>query len=301
MQLTNHILMIRPARFEVNRETAETNHFQTFPDMTTEEMREQAQREFDTLAARIEAAGVKVTVIEDTDDPPKPDAVFPNNWISFHPGGRIFTFPMQPVSRRAERRAELVQSLAEQLEAKEVTDLGNYEGQGKFLEGTGSMVMDHENKVIYACLSQRTHPEVLADFASRVGYEVHPIHAVDEQGKEIYHTNVFMCIGDGFATLCTKAIPRMLERVDTLARLEESKHEIIDLSFDQMGEFAGNMLHLRCADNKRIIVMSDRARNCLTLDQAKALEQYGEIISAPLGMIECSGGSARCMIAEVFE
>ena len=301
-QLASTVLMIRPVRFESNPQTAESNRFQGKAGVSAAEQNRAALVEFEALAAALRDKGINVLVFDDTDEPHTPDSVFPNNWVSFHADGRVVLYPMEAENRRDERRPDIIESLAADhgFGISEVIDLSAHEGQGHFLEGTGSMVLDRVNRVAYACLSSRTQLDALGDFAQQMDYEVVAFDAVDRDGIPVYHTNVLMNIGEALAVICAEAIPRQEQRDAVLQHLEESGRDVILLSYDQLDAFAGNMLELRSTDGKRIVAMSQRALESLDAHQLEALQRNGDVVAVPVDTIEASaGGSVRCMLAEV--
>jgi hypothetical protein len=301
-QLASSVLMIRPKRFQSNPQTAESNAFQTEPDLTPAEQQRTALPEFEELASALRDAGIEVVVCDDTAEPHTPDSVFPNNWVSFHADGTVVLYPMEAENRRGERRLDIVERLDTELgfQVRQVLDLSHHEEVGHFLEGTGSMVLDRVNRIAYACLSSRTHLEVLGDFAQRMDYEVVAFEAVDRDGVPIYHTNVLMNVGEKIAVVCDAAISREDQRAAVLERLESTGHVIIRLDFDQLNAFAGNMLELRAADGVSVMAMSRRAWDSLSEDQREILEANGRIVTASIDGIEHSaGGSVRCMLAEI--
>ena len=301
-QATSHILMIRPVRFGFNEQTAVTNAFQDvkLAAQTKDLAQEDAQREFDEMVLHLKAVGVDVIVIEDTPEPHTPDSIFPNNWVSFHNNGTVILYPMQAENRRLERRKDIIKLLEERFYINRLIDLSYFEEQNKYLEGTGSMVLDRKFKTAYACLSPRTHEEVLKEFALQMNYEVVAFTAVDEAGKQIYHTNVLMCIGDMFALICLEAIPDLDERYVVRQTLEQSGRQIVEISLDQMKHFAGNMLQVKNAKGNSLLVMSTQAYESLSHKQIDALDDYATLLHFDLSMIEGNGGgSARCMMAEV--
>jgi hypothetical protein len=301
-QLAKAVMMIRPARFESNPETALSNRFQGRTSASAAEQQAAAMQEFERLAEALERAGIQVVVFDDTPEPHTPDAIFPNNWVSFHADGTVVLYPMEASNRRTERRHDLIESLASDhgFVVREIVDLTHHEKNGHFLEGTGSMVLDRVNHIAYACLSSRTHLDALGDFAQRLDYEIIAFDAVDQDGVAIYHTNVLMNIGEKIAVICDESIPREEQRAAVLEGLAESGREIMKLTFAQLQAFAGNMLELKSANGDRVVAMSDQARRSLTAGQAKILQANGEIVSAPIGTIEGSaGGSVRCMLAEI--
>jgi hypothetical protein len=301
-QCVNDVLMIRPVRFFGNPQTAASNAFQSAAGLAEEEAQQRARAEFDTLAAALEAAGVRVHVVDDTPEPHTPDSLFPNNWVSMHADGTVVLYPMLAPNRRAERREDILRELSERrgFRIARIVDFTHYERQGKFLEGTGSLVLDREHRIAYACVSPRTDLDVLGDFAQQLDYDVVSFEASDANGVPIYHTNVLMCVGERFAAICSASI-REDEREAVLTTLRRTGHVIVELSFDQMNEFAGNMLELRGADGAPLVAMSSRAHASLTPEQCATIETYGgRIVAAPIPTIETlGGGSVRCMLAEV--
>ena len=297
-QLANTVLMIRPARFESNPQTAASNRFQGRSKGTPEHQHEAALAEFDALVTELRDNGIEVVVVEDTAEPHTPDSIFPNNWISFHADGRVVLYPMEAENRRTERRMDVFEELDYQVRG--LVDLSPHEANGHYLEGTGSMVLDRVNRVAYACLSSRTHLEPMADFAQRMDYDVVAFEAVDRDGIPIYHTNVMMNVGEELAVICEEAIPREDQRTAVLQRLRETGHDVLSLSYDQLDAFAGNMLELRTRDGERAVVLSRSAHDALNDEQRQRLEQNGKLIVASIDTIEASaGGSVRCMLAEV--
>ncbi len=301
-QLASTVLMIRPARFESNPQTAASNRFQGRTSETPEAQQAAALREFEGLVAILRDAGIEVIVFDDTIRPHTPDAVFPNNWFSTHADGRVVLYPMEAANRRAERRLDVIESLHKRYRRRvtEVVDLSGHERDGHYLEGTGSMVLDRVNRVAYACLSSRTHLAPLGDFAQRMGYEVVAFDAVDRNGAPIYHTNVLMAVGETIAVVCGAAIPREEQREAVLTRLRDTGHAIVNINYAQLEAFAGNMLELRNQDGERVLAMSRQALDSLDDEQRETLAGSGRIVSAPIDTIESSaGGSVRCMLAEV--
>ncbi len=294
--------MIRPARFESNPLTATSNRFQGKLDLSPQEQQQAAATEFDEISHTLKDAGIRVIRIEDTAEPHTPDAIFPNNWVSFHADGSVVLYPMEAENRRTERRRDIIDALATEhgFYVREVVDLSGHEASGHYLEGTGSMVLDRVNRIAYACLSSRTHLDALGDFAQRLDYEVIAFDAVDRSGDPIYHTNVLMNIGETLAVICDEAIPGDEQREAVLQSLANTGHEVVKLSFAQLEAFAGNMLELRDADGSRLIAMSGQARDSLSGEQIAAIEMHSRIVSARIDNIEMSaGGSVRCMLAEV--
>lgn len=299
MQTTSNLLMIKPVRFDFNAETAVNNSFQQAS--ADQEVSEKAAAEFDRFVSVLSHAGVQVIVVEDTPEPHTPDSVFPNNWISFHTDGTIFLYPMFAVNRRLERKPHVLSAITEKFRVENTIDLSAYEQEQLFLEGTGSMVLDRENKIAYACLSPRTDIQVLNDWCNKAGFRPVAFTSVDSKGDPIYHTNVMMCIADRFAVICLDSIPNETEKHNVIKTLQDTKKEIIEISFDQMNRFAGNMLQVQNTKGDRYLVMSSQAYNSLTSEQIKRIENYNPILHSDITTIETNGGgSARCMMAEVF-
>lgn len=295
--------MIRPARFGANPETAATNAFQRVSAGGGDDVRERALREFDGLVAVLRAHGVDVVVIDDTAEPHKPDAVFPNNWVSFHAEGTAVLYPLLAPSRRHEVRPEIVDELALRgaFESRRVLDLRARAAGADVLEGTGSLVLDRIERVAYACLSPRTSRALLVTFCRELGYEPVAFHGTDARGAAIYHTNVMMALGARVAVVCLDAIRASDERKAVAERLEAGGRELVPLTLAQVDEFAGNLLELRSRADEPLFVLSARARRALVPSQVAVLERHGRLVSADLGTIEAhGGGSARCMIAEIF-
>ena len=293
--------MVRPSNFVFNIETAASNVFQQKNDESEETRKQKVNCEFELFATTLQAKGVNVFVMDDTVYPEKPDAVFPNNWVSFHPDGTVILYPMHAPNRRHERRHDIIDTLKKDFEIKQLLDLSIYENEGMFLEGTGSIVFDHDHKIAYACLSPRTNKEIFAKVCHHLSYKPVWFQAFDKGGMEIYHTNVMMCIGEGFAVICLDSIKNNQERELVLQSLQETGHKVIDITWVQMNHFAGNMLALQTNSGKCIIAMSQSAFDSLTANQKTAIGKYGELVPLSVNTIETiGGGSARCMIAEVF-
>ena len=298
MQTTSHLLMIRPVDFKFNEQTAGDNKFQVAGEQ--ENVQQQALAEFDSFVNILRQSGVDVTVINDTLEPETPDSIFPNNWVSFHEDGSVFLYPMHSPNRRLERRKDIIEHLGKTFEVSHLTDLSFFEQQQLFLEGTGSLVLDRINKIAYACLSVRTDEEVLKNFAMLSGYEVVAFQAVDESGFPIYHTNVMMCIGEKFAVVCLESIKYTEDKITVLESFKSTNKTVIDISFEQMNHFAGNMLEVQNKDGESLLVMSEQALKALHGTQITALSTFSKIVTAPIYTIEQNGGgSARCMLAEI--
>lgn len=303
MQTTCYLLMIRPVRFAFNEQTAISNAFQNPAALLeAETAQEKALNEFDAMVGSLRGFGVDVTVIEDTPEPHTPDAVFPNNWVSFHElnGGTVCLYPMQAPNRRLERRVDIIEQIKGRFQIAHVLDFSTHEAEDRFLEGTGSMVLDRDFRVAYACLSPRTDAGLLSEFARKMDYRTVSFHATDEQGKPIYHTNVVMCVGERFAVVCLDCIRDAEEREQVRNTLESCRKEIIEISMDQLYRFAGNMLQIRNVRREILLVMSAQAYQALLPDQLRQLEKHTRVMSSDLQTIERNGGgSARCMIAEI--
>ena len=294
--------MIRPVRFGFNEETAASNDFQreSFAEQTKGTAQQTAREEFELMIDQLQKAGVELHIFDDTGEVDRPDAVFSNNWVSFHQSGKVVLYPMMAENRRLERRIDIIDALAGNFNVEEVIDLTHFEAQGKFLEGTGSMVFDRRYKIAYACLSPRTHREVLDAFAQALGYEIIAFSASDENDKPIYHTNVLMCIGDIFAVVCLEAIKDPDERQMVRSVLEETHKDVIEISLEQMRHFAGNMLMVRNRKGDKFLVMSTQAYESLTPRQKDLLDDYARLLHTDLSVIEGNGGgSARCMMTEI--
>jgi hypothetical protein len=299
MQTTSHLLMIKPVNFSFNAETAVNNAFQT--ESATINAQEKALTEFNDFVNVLGNQGVDVTVIDDSPIPYTPDSIFPNNWISFHSGGIICLFPMYAENRRQERKAEVLEIVARKFIINKKVDFSQYEQKNMFLEGTGSMVLDRQNRIAYACLSPRTNEAVLQEFCKTMGYSALLFHSVDAKGNAIYHTNVMMCVADRFVVVCLASIPDQKERTDLSASILNSGKEIVDISIDQMNHFAGNMLQVHNNLQEKLLVMSTQAFESLTEKQKEKLASYSRVVHSKLDTIEFNGGgSARCMLAEVY-
>ena len=302
-QTAAHVLMIRPVRFAGNVQTAASNRFQKLDQVGQADADQAAAlAEFDGLANALTNAGVMVHTVADTPEPHTPDSIFPNNWVSFHADGTVVLYPMLALNRRLERRLDIVEMLDRQhgFHVARTIDLTHREAEEKFLEGTGSLVLDRINRIAYACLSPRTDMDVLGEFAQRLDYEIVAFEAFDADGASIYHTNVLMSVGSHFAAVCSSCIETQ-RRAAVIDVLRASGRVVIDLTMDQMQNFAGNMLELRTQTGAAIIAMSDCARASLDVTQLADLAGKGaRIVSAPIPTIErLGGGSVRCMIAEV--
>jgi len=299
-QTTDSLLMIRPASCAYNPQTAASNSFQKqIEKLSAEEIQAQAAKEFDNLVELLRRHDINVFVIEDTPEPAKPDAVFPNNWVSFYADGTVFLYPMLSEKRNAERRTGIIETLRENFQIEKIIDLSD--GENRILEGTGSMVCDHANRIIYACLSPRTDKDLLEKFASLIDYKIVSFVCLDEAGAEIYHTNVVMCVGIRLAIVCLETIKNAEERELVAESLINTNHEIVEISVEQMNRFAGNMLEVRDNQNKSYLLMSASAHKSLNEKQIGQIEKHAEILSSDIATIEAvGGGSVRCMLAEIF-
>ncbi|AIZ40250.1 citrulline utilization hydrolase CtlX [Cellulophaga baltica] len=305
MQVTNTILMIRPVAFRMNEQTAVNNFFQEDLDLKNVEINKKAQVEFDAFVVALRDKGIHVVVVDDTLSPDTPDSIFPNNWISFHKEGIVGLYPMFAENRRNERREDVLDILEEEgFKINDIVDYTSAEDDDFFLEGTGSICLDRLNKKAYCALSDRADEELFIEFCEDFDY--FPViftanQSVDGKRMPIYHTNVMMALGETFAIICSDTIDDKKERKSVLDHLHNDGKEIIRITEQQMHQFAGNMLQVLGADNKRYLVMSSAAYTSLTADQLKAINAHCEIIHSSLDTIEtCGGGSARCMMAEVF-
>ena len=305
MQVTNTILMIRPVAFRMNEQTAVNNFFQEDLDLKNVEINKKAQVEFDAFVVALRDKGIHVVVVDDTLSPDTPDSIFPNNWISFHKEGIVGLYPMFAENRRNERREDVLDILEEEgFKINDIVDYTSAEDDDFFLEGTGSICLDRLNKKAYCALSDRADEELFIEFCEDFDY--FPViftanQSVDGKRMPIYHTNVMMALGETFAIICSDTIDDKKERKSVLDHLHNDGKEIIRITEQQMHQFAGNMLQVLGADNKRYLVMSSAAYTSLTADQLKAINVHCEIIHSSLDTIEtCGGGSARCMMAEVF-
>lgn len=299
MSITPHILMIRPVNFGFNTQTADTNAFQVQGQEA--EAQEKAQQEFDGFVQMLHNNGADIIVVNDTPEPHTPDSIFPNNWISFHADGTVCLYPMFAENRRQERKPHVIEKLQERFIIERTYDLTYYEKEELFLEGTGSMVLDRDLKLAYACLSPRTDKTVLETWCRAMDYQPIVFEAVDGSGLPIYHTNVVMCVADRYVVVCMDSLPRTEDRELVGNTIAQSGKELISITMEQLNRFAGNMLQIASIQGETLLVMSSQAYHSLTPEQVNRLRSYNRIIHAPLNTIETNGGgSARCMMAEVF-
>ncbi|MCM4155809.1 arginine deiminase-related protein [Gramella sp. AN32] len=302
-QITNSVLMVRPVNFRMNEQTAVNNYFQK--EINAENINDLATAEFDEFVSKLRKAGVEVIVVNDVKGDDTPDSIFPNNWVSFHETGKTVLYPMFAENRRKERRLEYFAELEEAgFKINEIVDYTSAEEDDVFLEGTGSLILDRINRKAYCAISARADEELLIEFCE--DFEFSPVifnayQTVDGRRKQIYHTNVMMCVAEEFAVICLDTIDDKKEKKNVLKHLKEDGKEIISLTEKQMHEFAGNMLQVEGAFGKKLLVMSARAHESLHKDQIEKIEKHCEILSSPIPTIEsCGGGSARCMLAEIF-
>jgi len=301
VQSTNTLLMIEPVAFGSNPETADSNVFQH--EQADSNVQEQALLEFNDLVRTLEDKGVTVIRVQDTLEPKTTDSIFPNNWISTHQDGTVVLYPMEAKNRRLERRDDIIENLETkyQFSYDRILDFSPHELSQKYLEGTGSLILDRVNKIAYACYASRTDRELLDLWAKTMGYAVCGFSAAVSNGDQIYHTNVMMCLGSSYAVICLSAIVNEDERAKVVTSLNQTGHEVIDISEEQMFQFAGNMLEVLGSNNRKLLAMSKAAHDSLTDNQKDMISDHAEIVSSPIPTIEyCGGGSVRCMLAEIF-
>lgn len=299
MQVARKILMVRPALFAYNDETATNNYFQS--KTAHSNLNERALQEFDDFVNILRSNKIDVIVVQDSIDPHTPDSIFPNNWFSTHSSGELILYPMFAENRRDERKKKVLNTLEEHFNAHKVIDLTEWENKNRFLEGTGSLILDHKNRIVYACRSERTDDIVFEDFYTKMNFEPQLFNAYDENEKIIYHTNIMLSIGEKHAIICAESIFDQNRRAQVINSLKVSNKEIIEISFEQMRSFCANILEVLNVDNEPCLIMSETAKKSYTYEQRKKLEKYCKLISTPLNIIEeTGGGSARCMIAEIF-
>ena len=304
-QTTNTILMIRPVNFRMNEQTAVNNYFQEDLDLKNAEINKKAQDEFDAYVDKLRAVGVNVIVIDDKASLDTPDSIFPNNWVSFHENGDIALYPMFAENRRRERREDVFLRLEQEgFKINNIIDYTSAEDEGLFLEGTGSLILDRVNEIAYCALSPRADEDLFIEFCE--DFEYTPVvftanQTVDGKRLPIYHTNVMMCLAETFAVICLDTIDDKKERKRVVSNLEKTNKKVIKITEEQMHQFAGNMLQVKGKDGKLYLVMSQAAHDSLTATQKELIEAHCPILSSSLETIEtCGGGSARCMMAEVF-
>ena len=303
MQTANTVLMVEPIAFGYNSQTAQNNYFQV--EQKEADIQEKALQEFNNFVEKLRAKGIQVITIKDTLEPHSPDSIFPNNWVSFHEDGRVALYPMFAMNRRVERRSDILDTLRnEGFNITEVNDFSNSEKEEKFLEGTGSMIFDHDFKIAYGSVSLRLDEGLFRDFCEKFGYTPVVFHSFQNVGNQrlpIYHTNVMMCVAEQFVVICLDCIDDELEREKVQEVIKSTDKEVIEISEEQMHQFAGNMLQVQNEEGTQFLVMSQTAYKSLTKEQIEKIKSYCEIIYADLNTIEVNGGgSARCMLAEVF-
>lgn len=295
-QLPHTLLLIRPKNFGFNSETASSNAFQ---NNKVEEVH-LALEEFDKMVDVLKAHEVAVEVVDDTDIPVKPDAIFPNNWISMHESGEVILFPMMAENRRHERRTDIVEFIKRKFDVQAVHDLSKSESNGQFLEGTGSIIFDHTNKLAYACRSPRTSEDLLHELCRTISYKPVVFDAVDAHGKAIYHTNVMMSIGEKFAVVCLDAIHKDEDQELVLDHLAGTNHKVVSISYDQMNAFAGNVIEVKTTGVESLVLMSATAFKSLLPGQLNAITQFADVLPISIPTIEkAGGGSVRCMVAGI--
>ncbi len=303
MQTTDTVLMIEPIAFGYNAQTAENNYFQV--EQQDSDIQGKALQEFNQFTEKLRSKGINVITVKDTLEPHSPDSIFPNNWVSFHRNGKVVLYPMFAPNRRVERRTDILENLkAKGFEIDEVDDFSAYENEDIFLEGTGSMIFDHDYKIAYGSVSLRLDEELFRKFCKKFGFTPVVFHSFQNVGDDrlpIYHTNVMMCVADKFVVICLDCIDDEMEREKVIETIKNSGKEIIEISEDQMQQFAGNMLQVQNNSGEKFLVMSETAYKSLNKNQIENIEKYCEIIYSDLNTIEVNGGgSARCMLAEVF-
>ena len=293
------ILMVRPYQFYFNQQTAANNFFQS--NVNIENANELAIAEFDAMVEKLRAHQIKVNVVQDTKDPSTPDSIFPNNWVSTHEGGTLCLYPMFAQNRRAERKSTVIDFLESNYKIENTLDLTDFEKEGIFLEGTGSMVLDHQNKLAYGCLSERLDKNAFYEWCDKMQFKAIAFKAVDDKAQPIYHTNVMMCMGDQFVVICLDSIPNEKEKQMLVDSFDQTNKEVITISQDQLNHFAGNMLQVFDINEKPHLIMSEQAHTSLDPAQVKSLEKYNPILPISIPTIEAlGGGSTRCMMAEIY-
>ena len=300
-QNTNQIIMVKPANFGFNNETSNSNSFQNNVSQDCDSIQNKVISEFDSMVEILRSEGVDVTIWNDSKKPKNPDAIFPNNWISMHAEGLLIIYPMNALNRRLEKRKEFIQTITNNYKVQKIINLSSYELQNKFLEGTGSIIFDHINKIAYACISPRTNKELFEEVCQAIKYSSISFNAFDEEGKEIYHTNVMMFIGNSITTICLESIKDKKERQLVKKALKSNNFRIIDINYSQMKAFCGNLLEIEIPNKKNIIAMSRSAKNAFTENQLKQIELFHKPVEIEINTIErIGGGSVRCMILENY-
>jgi|688.fasta_scaffold04901_20 hypothetical protein len=293
------ILMVRPYQFYFNQQTAANNFFQS--NINIENANELAIAEFDAMVEKLRAHQIKVNVVQDTKDPSTPDSIFPNNWVSTHTNGTVCLYPMYAENRRAERKSSVIEFLQSNYKIENTLDLTDLEKEGIFLEGTGSMVLDHQNKIAYGCLSERLDKNAFNEWCDKMQFKPIAFKALDDKAQPIYHTNVLMCMANQFVVICSDSIPNEQERQMLLDSFAQTNKEVIEISQDQLNHFAGNMLQVFDITEKPHLIMSEQAYKSLHTAQLKSLEKYNPLLPISIPTIEAlGGGSTRCMMAEIY-
>ncbi len=300
-QVASTILMIRPAAFGFNAETAANNVFQSATSLSQKQVQKKAVEEFDAFTDTLRKKNIEVIVVQDSAKPLKPDAIFPNNWFCTLQDGTLAVFPMFAPNRRIEKRDDLLKTITQQFKTRDAEDWSEYEAESLFLEGTGSMIIDHEHKLIYACISPRTNKVVLEKFAYAHGFRAIAFSSKDEDGVEVYHTNVIMSIGETYAVICLESIKDETERIAVSQLLIATGHEVIPITFAQVRAYAGNMLQVQNSKGKKFTILSKQAIKSLTKEQKDILNIHSNLLPVDITTIETiGGGSVRCMMAEIF-
>lgn len=300
-QAPSSVLMVRPAAFGFNPQTAASNAFQSTQADSSVEISKIALQEFDQMVDSLRAHDIDVIVIKDTSTPQKPDAVFPNNWISFHGDGTVVLYPMMAENRRLERLNPVLESIRSNFIIQRVIDLTNREKQNQFLEGTGSVVFDYWNKIAYACRSDRTNESVLQDLCKELGFKAIVFDAVDEMGRPIYHSNVMMCVGTRFAVVCLDTIKSEEDQESLLNSFSQTQHQVVAISYEQLRSFAGNMIEVLSMSGEPTVLLSETAFQSLLPGQINAISKHADMIPLSIHTIEKhGGGSVRCMVAGIF-
>jgi len=303
-QITDTILMIRPVAFRMNEQTAVNNYYQKSTDQSADEIQAEAIAQFDHFVEVLREKGIHVIVVNDTPKPETPDSIFPNNWVSFHSDGSVYLYPMFAENRRLERRMDILDELESDFNIENIKDFTSWESKHGFLEGTGSLLLDRPNGLAYAAISERTMEAPLKEFCEKTGFKAVTFHAnqtVDGKRLPIYHTNVMMCLGEAFAVVCLESIDDAVERNALVAQLKQTGKELIEITEHQKEHFAGNMLQVQSKTGHKMVVMSADAFHSLSDVQKVRLAKHGELVYSDISTIELlGGGSARCMMAEVF-
>lgn len=299
-QAPHSVFMVRPAAFGFNEQTATSNSFQQAAQLDARKLQELAVQEFDAMVQTLRENDIEVVVFEDKREPNKPDAIFPNNWMSLHEDGKLLLYPMLAPNRRQERRPEFVQMLRDKFQIKEIIDYSDKERQGLIVEGTGSLIFDHVNKIAYASRSERTVENLVEEISTTLGYTPVVFDAVDESNNPIYHTNVLMCVGEKFAILCLDSIRKDEDQEKVLASLAATDHKVIAISYAQLKAFAGNMLEVKNTKGESFVLLSQSAFNSLLPGQIDAITQFADLLPINIQTIEShGGGSVRCMVGGI--